>query len=467
MARARARTRATTPRHDQDDRVEGRRCDHGEAQRSAAQDASSSIRTAPRQRGRHFSKPIDAVNVAAHERFLMDAVLSYDGADAAVRRASARALLAQHPELPDQSIWAAAAAGDHRALVRFLSEDPSSARLVGGPKNWEPLLYLTYARLGSPTEADDLDRCLQALLDAGADPNAGYLVAAGSTPFTALTGLFGGGEGDDTAQPAHPQFTLLATHLLTAGAEPNDGQTLYNRMFGPADDHLELLFAHGLGTGDGGPWHRRDPLGTDTPEQMLRGQLAWAVTHGFTHRIRLLARHGVDLRSPLDAGHLPMRTTHTPLQLAVIAGSRQSADTLRALGVDDRLDPVTELIGALLDADDDTVARLEAEHPELLATVRRTNPSLILRAAAADRPAAIEVLVGRGFDVDALGRADIVAEQPWETALHHAAGAAKADIVQALLRCGADRHIRDRRFGATPADWAKFFDHAAVAALLE
>ncbi len=415
------------------------------------------------------------VSAALQDQFLLDAVLHYDGTDAAARRASARALLARHPELSGGSIWAAAAAGDHRALVGFLAADPVSARSSGGPKNWEPLLYLTYSRLRLQA-AVDVDRCLKLLLDAGADPNAGYLPVGCPTPFTALTGLFGGGEQDGAergggepdgaAQPEHPQWNGLATRLMAAGADPNDGQTLYNRMFQDSDDHLELLFSRGLGTGDGGPWHRRDPDGTDTPEQLLRGQLAWAVTHGYTQRIALLARHGVDLRAPLDAGHLPNRTSRTPLQLAVVAGRPQSAATLPELGVEDELDPATTLIGALLNADAEGVVRIEADHPDLVAAVRRANPSLILRAAVINRPDAIELLVGRGFDVNALGRADIVKEEPWETALHHAAGSGELDTVQVLLRNGADRQVRDRRFGATPVDWARFFDHTAAVGLL-
>ena len=436
----------------------------------------------------------DDVSDAVHEQFLTDAVLNYDGTDAPARRASARALLAQHPDLPSHSIWAAAAAADHTALQRFVVADPSSVQSAGGPRNWEPLLYLTYSRVHRPGPPDDVPRCLQLLLDAGANPNAGYLPAGVSTPFTALTGLFGGGEQsgsdddenkddqnkddenkedenrsdnhDHDAQPAHPLLQRLAPLLLLAGADPNDGQTLYNRMFGPSDDHLELLFEHGLGTGDGGPWHRANPGGTDTPEQMLRGQLAWAVTHGFTRRIVLLARHGVDLRAPLADGHLPMRTARTPLQLAVVAGRRQSADTLRELGVNDRLDPDTELIGALLDADEAAAAQLETDHPQLLVTVRRTHPSLVLRAAVVGRPDAIKTLVRRGFDVNALGRADIAIEQQWETALHHAAGAGKLDVIRVLLECGADRRIEDRRFGATARGWAEFFGQHGALALL-
>ena len=92
------------------------------------------------------------------------------------------------------------------------------------------------------------------LLDAGADPASGYLWQGLPTPFTALTGCFGEGEQGPGRQPRHPQWEPLARLLLDRGADPNDGQTLYNRMFGRDDSHLELLFEYGLGTGDGGVW---------------------------------------------------------------------------------------------------------------------------------------------------------------------------------------------------------------------
>ena len=95
------------------------------------------------------------------------------------------------------------------------------------------------------------------LLDAGADPNDGYLFDALPSPFTLLTGVFGHGELGPQRQPRHPHWQALGRLLLDAGADPNDAQTLYNRMFEPDNSHLELLFEYGLGTGDGGPWKTR------------------------------------------------------------------------------------------------------------------------------------------------------------------------------------------------------------------
>lgn len=129
----------------------------------------------------------------------------------------------------------------------------------------------------------------------GAGPNAGYLWCGLSTPFTALTGVFGEGEQGPRRQPRHPFAPELATLLLTRGAHPADQQTLYNRMFRADDSHLELLFAHGLADAGPSPWELRLGEAMESRDEMWRRQVVWAAEHGFTGRLDLLARHGIDV----------------------------------------------------------------------------------------------------------------------------------------------------------------------------
>ena len=79
------------------------------------------------------------------DRFLQLVSLYY-GDDQPERWAEGRRLLAEHPEITERSVYAAAAAPDVQALRRLLAADPRAARREGGPYRWEPLLYLTYAR---------------------------------------------------------------------------------------------------------------------------------------------------------------------------------------------------------------------------------------------------------------------------------------------------------------------------------
>ncbi len=221
-------------------------------------------------------------------RFCALACLVYADVDEPARWAAAAEVLAAHPDVRRRSIHAAAALGDGEAVAEHLRRDPAAATVEGGPFRWPPLLYLCYGRVAQPDPVGTLDR----LLDAGADPDAGYLWCGLTPPFTALTGVFGEGEQGPGRQPRHPEWSALARRLLHAGADPNDAQTLYNRMFGRDDSHLELLLAHGLGRGDGGVWRRRLGDALETVPEMLQRQVAWAAAHGFSRRLALLAEHG-------------------------------------------------------------------------------------------------------------------------------------------------------------------------------
>ena len=342
----------------------------------------------------------------------------------------------------------------------MLAADPAAARREGGPFRWEPLCYLAYARHDPGISLAATLESARLLLDAGADPNSGYLWHGLTTPFTVLTGVFGEGEAGPVRAPRHPHSLALARLLLEAGADPNDGQTLYNRMFEPGNDHLELLFEFGLGTGDGGPWRRRLGDALDSPAEMLRGQLAWAITHGMTERVRLLVEHGVDVTAPLDGV--------TVTSMAATTGHADLVDYLVAHGAPPLdLPPAEAFVAAALAADRARLGRLLADHPGLAASMRTARPALITWAAACGNPAAVEILAELGFDVNAKGRTDMPSDQPWQTALHKAAEDGNVELARTLLRLGADPDIRDQRFDSTPLGWARHFGQQAIIELLE
>ena len=382
-------------------------------------------------------------------------------ADQPERWAEGRRLLAEHPEITAGSVHAAAAAADTTALRRILAADPGAARREGGPFRWPPLFYLAYSRHDPQVAEAAVLTAARLLLDAGADPNASYLFQGLPTPFTVLTGVFGEGELGPVRQPRHPHSLALARLLLQAGADPNDGQALYNRMFQPGHDHLELLFEFGLGTGDGGPWRRRLGDAVDTPAQMLRGELAWAITHGLTERVRLLVSHGVDVTSPFDGGA-------TATSMAATTGHPDLVGYLVAHGAPPLgLDPPEAFVAAALVADRASLDELLRDHPGLAGQVRSARPALITWAAACGRPEAVEILAGLGFDVNAKGRTDVPSDQPWQTALHKAAEDGNLELARTLLRLGADPDLRDHRFASTPLGWARYFGHQPLVDLLE
>jgi len=258
----------------------------------------------------------------------------------------------------------------------------------------------------------------------------------------------GGGEG---GQPAHRSWRALAELLLAAGADANDGQTIYNRGLGdrPSDDteYLELLFQHGLGRGDGGPWRRR-LAEQHEPADLVAEVLQHAAEMGLPARARLVLAQGAD---PNRRARHPIFGGRTPYESAMRGGNLDVAAMLVEVGADtSTLDDVQRLVSALVAGDES--ARLAA--PALLEQARQREPALVDIAAERGRIGAIRLLVQLGWDVNARRRG---------TALHTAAMSGDAELARALLVLGADPTIRDTEFGGTPAGWAHHGGHLELA----
>jgi ankyrin repeat protein len=395
--------------------------------------------------------------------FLAYACLRHGGDDSPQRWERAAVLLASHPSLARSSIHVAAAAADEASVRAQLAADPALASREGGPYGWEPLLYLASARHDPQISEEATLGAARALLEHGADPNAGYLWHGLYPPYTALTCALASHDEDE-----HPHAFALAGLLLAAGADPNDGQALYDRQFGRDDRHLVLLFAHGLGTGTGGPWAARFGDKAEPPGEMLRGQLWWAIVHDMRDRAALLVDHGADYLTPYAApGGRPsgLRTSHglSPAEVAALSGYPDLAGWLVSRGAaPPALDEVNSLIAAALAEDREAATRLRA-HAQ---AAREQRPGLIVWAASCGRPGAVALLAELGFDVNALGRADIPMEQEWFTALHAAAFTGDTGMARLLLSLGADPGIPSA-WGATPLEAARSHGHPAVAELLE
>jgi hypothetical protein len=389
------------------------------------------------------------------DELLRLACLNY-GNDTPDRWESAARLLAEHPDLARSSIYTAAATGDVDAATALLTADPSAAGRPGGPFGWEPLLYLTYSRLVVDGAGHDHVAVARLLLDHGADPNAGYLWEGLPSPFTALTGVFGGGE---QGAPPHHDELVLARLLLEAGAEANDSQTIYDRGLGdvPRDDtaYLELLLDAGLGRGDGGPW--RQMLGTAhaAPDDLTAEALQHAAEAGLSARVQLLLDRGVD---PDRGGGHPLFHGRSPYQGAIRNGNLDIARWLADAGATtDGVDPLDRFVGAALAPDPAQLATLLAADDTLLDRARVEHPDLVARAAELGRADAVRLLVASGFDVNALAGA---------TALHRAAWAGDVELARLLVDLGADPSITDTEHAGTPLGWAAHGGRPAMVAYL-
>lgn len=371
------------------------------------------------------------------------------GADESSRVRDGEELLAAHPELATTNVYTMAATGSAEVLNDALTATSRLATREGGPFMWQPLLYLTYSRLSGPRRWLDSARVL---LTHGADPNAGFLWDGLTSPFTALTGVFGGGESD---QPPHPAGPLLARLLLEAGADANDAQSLYNRGLGGSwqDDteHLELLVEFGLGRGDGGVWKARLGPTLQTPAQLLRDELATAALRGGPRRARLLLENGADVDG---IGEHPAFDGRTPYELALLHGHTDVANILRAAGAMASLDDAETLIAAVMRGDSEAVDTADEEELERL---RVEHADLINHAAGHRNIAAVRLLVSLGWDVNHVART---------TPLHDAAWNDDIEMARALIGLGADPAITDLEHHSTPLGWAEYGGKSTVGAYL-
>ncbi|MFI9507804.1 ankyrin repeat domain-containing protein [Nocardia sp. NPDC052566] len=345
-------------------------------------------------------------------------------------------------------VFTMAATGSADALRSLLAGDPLLARTQGGPFGWEPLLYLCYSRVDTPGRYLDAARLL---LESGADPNAGFLWEGLPSPFTALTGALGGGEGD---QPPHRDGMALARLLLEAGADPNDSQALYNLGLGGSwsDDtaHLELLLAFGLGQGDGGPWRARLGHTIASPRQLIRDELATAALRGGPRRTALLLEHGAEVDG---IGEHPLFGGRTPYELALLNGHTEVANLLAAKDGSADLTESDAFIAACLRAD---TSVLSAD-PQLIAKVRTETPGLIDRATEHGNLAAVRLLAELGFDVN---------HRRGTTPLHTAVWNNDEPMVRTLIALGADPTIEDADHNSTPLGWAEYLENDPMATYL-
>jgi ankyrin repeat protein len=364
----------------------------------------------------------------------------------------ARRLLREHPELTRESLHAAAAAGDVGAARAWLEREPALARSKVGPFGWEPLLYACYSRFDARARGDSTLEVARELLAHGADPDAGFLWHGNVPPFTALTGAFGEGE-DGVNQPPHPERDALARLLLEAGADPNDGQTLYNRHFLPDDGHLRLLFEFGLGRASRGPWIARFGERMGSPQAMLVEELWAAARKGFVERARLLLEHGVD---PNARGQ---RDGRTPWESAMLGGRREIAELLERHGARPiELSPEERFVSACAAGEARETRELVRQHPDILERLGEHGRARIVSLAAEARSEpGLRLAAELGLDLSPLART---------TPMHDAAWAGDVELVRLLLELGADPTVREPTHGGTPLGWAAHNGQRAVFELL-
>jgi ankyrin repeat protein len=398
-------------------------------------------------------------NPSPADTFIQCACLDYgDWRPAHLQRA--RQLLNEHPELARETIYAAAAAGDVAGVGEWLARGAATVNRKGGPHGWEPLLYACYSRMEDDDPGRSTLEAARRLLEAGADPNAGFLCGGLVPAFTALTGAFGGGE-DSAHQPRHPHRDPLARLLLDHGADPNDGQALYNLHFEPNDDHLKLLLSYGLGRPSAGPWTKRVDHSAD-PGQLLAEELWSAARRGYFERVRLLIEHGTAVDVPGS------RDGRTPYEAAVRAGHHEIAAYLLGHGAR-KVEPSEEdaFAAACVAGQRAQVKAMLSQDPKRVETLGRHRRIEILhRAVEARRLESIRLMAELGFEISGMTTHDNVGMNLTVTPLHNAAWSGHLDMVRLLVELGADPRAVEPNYHATPLGWAAHNHQEHVVAYL-
>jgi len=360
------------------------------------------------------------------ERFIRHACLSYNGDDQSWRFERASEWLRQLPELSRSDFYCALVAADLQAVTAFLRADPTLALRNGGPRDWPPLMYVTYSRVAQ--NAEQSVAVAKQLLEHGASPDSYSTEPSG---FTAVTGAVGGGERGPVACPVHPCAQELVTLLLDAGANPNQSQALYNTMLGEdVGKWLRLFVQYGLKAGDRANWS------ADDEEPIFDFLLSHEVALGDLDLVRFLLERGANPNAVSRYNH------HAAHAVARLTGRSKIAALLEEFGA--RVEPLSvedEFRLALDRHDRSLAADMLRQHPQLL-----QNRDLLSDCAMSGVETCLW-LVQQGYDINTPNHSG-------QTVLHRYATWNKPDAVATLVAQGADPDVRERNWHATPLGMA-------------
>lgn len=287
------------------------------------------------------------------------------------------------------------------------------ATAPGGPRGWAPLLYATHSCFAS-------EALVRELLARGADPDTTYVNELG-----AQSALYGAaGVNHD------PAVTRI---LLDAGADPDDGESVYHSVESPDTACLTLLLAHGAEpNGTNALAHALDSdhvehvrllldAGADPGESAV---VAHAVRRGASvAAVRLLAARGADVDRPGGEtwrGDVPLRT---PYAHAALRDREDLTTALAELGADTTLAPADRAVAALARGERPSAPLPEPLDPD-------AQEVLVLAALRGELDAVVDAL-GPDFR-------GVVGRSPDMPLLHHAAWVGDPRLVGRLLERGAD-----------------------------
>jgi ankyrin repeat protein len=352
-------------------------------------------------------------------------------------------LLKRDPGIAFENFYSAVACGNLKEVERVLAERPQAATEKGGPKGWEPLLYLAFSRVPLAAASDNAVAIATALLDQAADPNVFF--DAGDSAYTPLVGVVGEGEEE---RPPHPQRDALAKLFLERGTKPYDQQVVYNIHFhGNVLWYLKLMHEASLRVGQGADWD--DPewsmLNMGNYGSGARWHLEIAIKKNDLELAEWALSHGANPNaSPARDRRFPQRTLY---QEAVRNGLTELADLLARHGATRSvvaMEGEEAFLAACFRLDRDEALALVGRHPEYL-----RSPHAMFAAATRDRADVAALLLDLGTSPNIEGP-----PPGREYPLHTAAWNDSAAVGALLIERGAEVDYRELRFGGTALGFA-------------
>jgi len=373
-------------------------------------------------------------------------------------------MLKQHPDLPNENIFTAAAAGDADDVARRIAADPSCVRATRGRQAWTPLAYAcaTPVHGASARRAAEVLRAATLLLDAGASPSGGSLYFEADDKPVPIPALYHACMSDNVP---------LVNLLLDRGAPTQDGESIYHAAQYNRRACLEALVAHGADLSS-----TQSPYG-NTPLYFLVGHSAddggraawfkgfqWLLEHGADPNVPSYGKKETPLQGVAAGGpkvatarallahgadpNLRRGDGRTAYELAVRNGNLAIAQLLLEHGADaGSLGAEDQLLQACFAGDGAQARAVLGAHPELAPAIATHGGMALCHAVVHDNAGAIRVMLELGCALDA--------QSPeGGTALHWAAWHGKLDLVRLLLSLGGPVNVRDTQFGSSPLGWA-------------
>lgn len=357
----------------------------------------------------------------------------------------ANEILSNSPDIALVNIYTAVVLGEHEIIHEMLQKKPELVQEKGGPRNWQPLLYLCFSRFlrFEPQRTENFVKSAQILLEFGADPNTFFM--SGDEKETPLYGAAGVANNAD-----------IMKVLLEAGADVNDPDTHYHVAEFDNFDCFKLFFDFGIDAKGQTTMLLRKldfdqiesvryllHLGCDPNKVGIwnKSALHQAILRGRDLAfIELLIEFGADVNLHVKGGK-------SPYALAARFGRPDVMDVLHKNGADIDLAIHDRFIATCALADEKEVELLLGQHPKLVSSLSDDDNQAMIEAAKQGLTKAVELMLEVGFEVG-------MKDSNGATALHWAVWYGHAETTSLLLQHNAPVDVEDSDHGRDPLGWA-------------